>query len=234
MHYQRWRRHGDVTHTRTRVVDVAQCTVEECANVIKARGWCAGHWNRWKRHGSPTARVRAEVIDGKRICPSCSEDKPLAEWTKGECKACARERAGQYRVHHPYVCPSTLPLICDGCGEQFVGNKRRRRYCSKDCSDLFKHKANWVHLTARRARLRHAFVETFDRLEIFQRDGWICGLCELPVDPALSWPDPMSPSLDHIVPIALGGKHSRANAQCTHLTCNVHKGARLAESARAA
>ena len=69
--------------------------------------------------------------------------------------------------------------------------------------------------------------ERFNRLEVFERDEWICAICHEPVDPALSYPDPMSASLDHRIPLAKGGKHTYNNSQCTHLFCNESKGARL-------
>lgn len=82
---------------------------------------------------------------------------------------------------------------------------------------------SWIHDARRRARLREAFVEDFTREEIYERDGWICGICEEPIDQSLSYPDPMSASLDHVMPLARGGEHSRANAQAAHLRCNVRK-----------
>lgn len=30
------------------------CSIEDCPEPIKARGWCNAHWLRWKRHGDPT------------------------------------------------------------------------------------------------------------------------------------------------------------------------------------
>lgn len=63
--------------------------------------------------------------------------------------------------------------------------------------------------------------------EIAQRDGFQCQLCQKPVDLVLTWPDPMSKSLDHIVPLSLGGAHDPDNVQLAHLRCNVAKGARL-------
>lgn len=83
---------------------------------------------------------------------------------------------------------------------------------------------------ARRVRELAATVERFDHLEVYERDGWVCGLCQQPVDSDLSWPDPLSPSLDHIVPLAAGGDHSRANTQLAHWLCNVRKGARYPEA----
>lgn len=80
----------------------------------------------------------------------------------------------------------------------------------------------------RRALKKGATVERFSHAEVFERDNWTCGICAEPVDRDLRFPDPMSVSLDHIVPLALGGDHSRANTQCAHLTCNVRKGAQAA------
>lgn len=83
---------------------------------------------------------------------------------------------------------------------------------------------------ARRVREQAATVERFDYLEVYERDGWVCGLCGQPVDRKLTWPDPKSPSLDHVVPLVAGGEHSRANTQLAHWLCNVRKGARLTEA----
>lgn len=74
-------------------------------------------------------------------------------------------------------------------------------------------------------------LERIGRDEIGDRDGWICGLCEEAVDQDLRYPDPMSGSLDHRVPIVAGGRHTRDNLQLAHLGCNLSKGARHAEAA---
>jgi len=223
MHLQRQRKHGDALYTRPLVCGVAACSVEGCERLVQARGWCSAHWSRWQRHGSPTARLPGEVVNGRRICPTCSVDKSLAEWTKGECRPCARLRSAAFRIEHPYIEMPRVPAICDRCGDPFAGTKRQSRYCSIECSQADKSRANWKHMNARRARMRAAFVEAFDRAEVFERDGWICGICTEPVNPDTAWPHPMSASLDHIMPISRGGKHSRANAQTAHLTCNVRK-----------
>jgi hypothetical protein len=31
------------------------CSVPECGNIIKAKGWCNRHYLRWRRHGDPVA-----------------------------------------------------------------------------------------------------------------------------------------------------------------------------------
>lgn len=76
----------------------------------------------------------------------------------------------------------------------------------------------------RRARKKtNGPVEKFLNVEVFERDDWLCGLCGEPVDKDLAWPDPMSASLDHIIPLSRGGAHTLDNVQLAHLVCNIRK-----------
>jgi 5-methylcytosine-specific restriction endonuclease McrA len=74
-------------------------------------------------------------------------------------------------------------------------------------------------------------VEVFSDKEIFDRDGWICGLCLDPVNPVerhnRRGPNPRAASLDHRVPLNRGGHHVRTNVRCTHQGCNARKRDRL-------
>ncbi len=52
----------------------------------------------------------------------------------------------------------------------------------------------------------------------------ICGICGLPVDKSLKWPDPMSATVDHIIPVKKGGHPSDiSNLQLAHFACNRQK-----------
>jgi len=64
-------------------------------------------------------------------------------------------------------------------------------------------------------------------MEIFERDGWRCGLCGHKVNPQVKYPHPRSASLDHIVPLSKGGDHARANTQLACLVCNISKQANV-------
>jgi 5-methylcytosine-specific restriction endonuclease McrA len=76
----------------------------------------------------------------------------------------------------------------------------------------------------RRARLREIPTESFNDIEIFERDGWICQLCNSPIDPTLRYPHRMSASLDHVIPLSHpGSSHTRGNVQASHLNCNQRK-----------
>lgn len=75
----------------------------------------------------------------------------------------------------------------------------------------------------RRVRIKSLPRENFRDREIFDRDGWICGICKEPVDRLLRHPDPFSVSLDHVIPLCAPQSpgHIRSNVQCSHLYCNI-------------
>lgn len=55
-----------------------------------------------------------------------------------------------------------------------------------------------------------------------------CGICGKPVDFSLKYPHPLSPCIDHIIPIARGGHPSDIdNMQLAHWTCNRQKSDKL-------
>jgi len=115
---------------------------------------------------------------------------------------------------------------CKWCGELFAleyGDKRRS-YCSATCrkrSERWaKHSSDWAYLRDKVEREG----ERFRVQDIYIRDKWICQICHSKVDQRLKYPHPKSASLDHIIPIALGGIHTRENVQLAHLDCNVKAG----------
>lgn len=56
----------------------------------------------------------------------------------------------------------------------------------------------------------------------------VCGICGRPVDFSLKYPHPLSPCIDHIIPIAKGGHPSDlSNLQLAHWTCNRQKSDKL-------
>ena len=56
----------------------------------------------------------------------------------------------------------------------------------------------------------------------------VCGICGKPVDFSIKYPHPLSPCIDHIIPIAKGGHPSDMdNLQLAHFTCNRMKSDKL-------
>lgn len=90
-----------------------------------------------------------------------------------------------------------------------------------------------AQLNARNDRRRKAVergasvAERFDAIEMFERDGWTCALCGQLIDTTLVFPDRMSATIDHVLPVSEGGQHTRKNVQAAHFTCNASKRDRL-------
>lgn len=205
MHYRRWKNHGDPSvvlpgrnGAGPRIQGVEPCVIEGCTKVRFSRDWCSAHYSRWKRHGAPTARVRGEVVEGRRICAGCGEDKPLSEWTPGSTGRCKA-------------------CVADA-----------QRSWRQAHPDHWRTPAERARIRAYRARKLTATVEVFDPHEIFERDGWVCGICDRAIDPTLAYPHRLSVSLDHVIPLSRGGEHSRANTQAAHMACNSAKRDRVA------
>lgn len=56
----------------------------------------------------------------------------------------------------------------------------------------------------------------------------VCGICGKPVDFSLKYPHPLSPCIDHIIPLSKGGHPSDINnMQLAHWTCNRQKSDKL-------
>jgi hypothetical protein len=166
-----------------------------------------------------------------RFCPPC---RPLnaqrwhAEWHRRNvsperggiaCLDCARPLLEE---EQPSV--GRLRSLCPPCA------KVRQRKASNEWHKANPESRQRVHREGRRRRRlarKHVLAERFTDREIFERDGWVCGLCGGLVDGALKYPDQMRASLDHVLPLARGGHHTRRNTRCAHALCNSRKTNRL-------
>lgn len=103
----------------------------------------------------------------------------------------------------------------------------RQRERARKPENREKRRAYMTAKAIRRYRAKaDSAVETIDSEKIFERDGWVCQLCGEEVDPLTFYPHPESPTLDHIVPLSLGGSHTENNVQLAHFRCNCSKGNR--------
>jgi 5-methylcytosine-specific restriction endonuclease McrA len=84
-----------------------------------------------------------------------------------------------------------------------------------------RHEAARRYKQRRRSLLYLIEYEYVDVLMLAARDGWLCQLCGLPVDPQAkgAW----GKSHAHIVAVTRGGPNTYANAQLAHMRCNQAK-----------
>lgn len=153
--------------------------------------------------------------------------RPNARTCSPHCSA----RLHQYRAVERNV------RICKQCYSVFVPEygSKRRVFCSTRCA----HRAAdltslcMLHTPAMRAKVRKIRKqrirdgESIVSVDIFERDGWKCRICNRPVDRAAKHPEHLAPTIDHIVPFALGGPHTKDNVQCAHFICNVRKAMKI-------
>jgi hypothetical protein len=153
-------------------------------------------------------------------CPPCKESVRVA----GIRRQTRRRRA---------LKGTTFATHCNYCDAEFSTPRQRGRTPAR-CADCKKkwHR-NYIRAYyamqprgydhVRRARKMGLGYERFKVVEIFQRDGWKCGICDRSISQRLRYPHPMSASLDHKIPLSRGGHHSRLNTQASHLRCNLRK-----------
>lgn len=61
----------------------------------------------------------------------------------------------------------------------------------------------------------------------------VCGICGKPVDFSYKYPHPLSPVVDHIIPVAKNGHPSDiSNLQLAHRCCNRQKADKLVDQSR--
>jgi uncharacterized protein (UPF0335 family) len=159
-------------------------------------------------------------------CEQCGADMltydKVRRWCSAECKYDARSDAG--RGPRPIERGERRCIDCSA-DISHVWSLRRCRDCDvKRMRASMRAKGGDDKKRARRHGVQYEYVS---RRRLYKRDGWQCGICSELIDHTLAYPDPRSASLDHAIPISLGGPHTYANCQAAHLDCNIAKSNRV-------
>jgi hypothetical protein len=165
------------------------------------------------------------------LCVRCRVHKPESEFSRFSrkvnglqswCKTCAVAETRAWRARHRdkvlarrranWKRKPQQERSCAECGIQFTTCRSTQRYCSRVC------KVKVGKRTSRRVS-----IGSRARRRILDRDGWRCYLCTQQIDPSFVWPHPLSPSVDHVVPVSAGGSNRSDNLRATHWHCNEAK-----------
>lgn len=158
----------------------------------------------------------------RTVCPQCRElrrecKEHFASITK-KAKKLEQEKAKAKQTEELRV---KRTKVCVVCGKEFVGGAGRRT-CSDRCRKKYGNRK-------KDKRISRSIIDDRDiTLEsLFKRDKGICHICGKPCDYedytvdgdvfiAGNW----YPSIDHVVPVSKGGRHSWKNVKLAHRLCN--------------
>ena len=168
-----------------------------------------------------------------RSCKWCSRSFTTIYETKIYCDRACKDMAKQSRQHTKQTKGIAVANFgvrhwvrtiyikwCKNCNELINTKLPLQIYCDGKCSEM-----------AKQTRVRQTEVARFKKNQapnivarIYYRDKGICGICHEPIDLRLQYPDPLSISIDHIIPVSQGGNNFQGNLQPAHLICNTRRG----------
>lgn len=160
-----------------------------------------------KANGGSCLGCGAHVSYGVKLCGSCKYELKYSNWRERYCKE------------------NPMKVACIHCGAEIDRMITPNKRLCLQCTKVKKNESKGNH--RRRARRRGVACERISHTAVFIRDNWTCGICGKRVDRSAKAPDPLSPSIDHVIPFAKGGSHTYGNVQCAHFGCNSIKGARV-------
>lgn len=191
----------------------AGCGIEIVGRADKR--WCSTECS-YKHRYEPQERPTHCLRCGKELPPS--QPGGIRKWCS---RACATKREKPFKLTVVQWEPPPPPRrwvagYCAECRDPFVSNQPQAKYCSDRCC----RRRSERHKAQRRAARKHGNgnIEAIDIRKIAERDSWTCHLCRQPVTRE-TW------SLDHLLPLSLGGDHTADNVALAHRLCNAVRGA---------
>ena len=152
-----------------------------------------------------------------RMCRACRVAARRRAPSELSCRVCGR---GFERLLRSGEDPAAV------CCSRACGGELARRLAAERLRVFRPPTASAERSRRRRARLSAVLDEQVVRAVVFERDGWVCHLCGGTIDPGLRGRHPMAATIDHVVPLARGGRHSYGNVKAAHLRCNSSRGDR--------
>lgn len=217
------------------------CSVEGCERGISARGYCPSHYKseyHIPKFGTPPRGFKARIcVCGAEVKSRAGKQKYCSDECRNMWRGVARSDSKAVELWKP---PFRVPVsrfpkvvivpakqtrrfgcVCAVCGASFVADGMHRT-CSTAC------RAERVSPAQDRAKRKYAakrgdfLVSPRFRLSIYERDGWVCQLCGGGTAREYEPSNPLSPTLDHIVPRSLQDvpDDSESNLRLAHMMCN--------------
>ena len=187
--------------------------------------------------GCGKAVYRGKTSRPEIVCHECRRKNPASKYRQAACDECGTQFQSQRTGHSPTgwtrycsrACFHKARTVAAGCGTD-MGYRAHRLNHEEPCDRCLKAAAEARFArsragsiaAARRRRTRHR--ATWDGVsdeEILERDKWMCWICKRRIGKTLKYPHPRSASIDHLIPLALGGDDTAFNKKAAHIRCNI-------------
>lgn len=214
---------------------MSDCKVSDCTKPVHVAGFCAMHNWRIKKYNSIDLPEKENIYEQK--CSVCKEVKPLDYFHKqssrkigvmSRCKICNSKRAKQWNEENKerskHLRREAYKKFSQEQRKQKLKNNReyykRNSQKMNDRGKKYRKENPWQKINSegrRRARKQNNGVYIILPKEINKIYSSPCIQCG----------SKDNITLDHIIPISRGGKHSIGNLQALCKSCNSSKGSRL-------
>ena len=239
-HYKRWKRHGDPLVYTLRISPGGPCSVDDCETPAAHRGLCSMHYQRWRANGTVHRALEHQSRLGACSVSGCDE------------VILSRRLCRQH--YRPTKQP--VDKHCLQCGSEFRSTNTLTKYCSSNCRSVVRrsrrseisakyyatHKQECYARTRRyqlanleRTRIRRVVSESARRarhlhnpdsvgvsyrdwqrtLRIAQGKCFYCGTQSATLQ------------MEHVIPLARGGRHAIGNVVPACGPCNYSKNTRF-------
>ena len=185
-----------------------RCVYETCGQPASGHGFCKKHLRRFRTHGDPSI-VNRTPWASEWVCRFCGGEVEKGSGRRAHCSSRCQQR--DHRARNGVTFERSR--ACALCGTEidlFKGSAPNR-----------KRRADVVFCESCKGRDRRPSRRHLE--DLLYRDFLICGICDEPVDPDITWPHRQSVTVDHIIPVAHGGSDDIENLQLAHLACNATK-----------
>ncbi len=203
---------------------MAKCSVEGCVTDAKTKGMCTKHYYRQLRWGFTHDNKKMPVIDGGCTVEGCGKKIKARH-------LCSKHYKQLLRNGKPErITEDNRGKLCivDGCESEahakgLCANHYNQKLYETEQYKEYRRKAK----RKRRATEKGCYSEPYSISQVVEKTNGICGICGEEIYLDLSHPHADSLSIDHIIPLSLGGDDTIENVQPAHLSCNLRKGAKL-------
>lgn len=183
-------------------------TCEYCGKDIQCgrsdKKYCSRKCRTYKGLGRPLNKNGTRKNNGRK-CVHCKQNK--TKWKNKYCDQCKFE---------------VETRICTKCNNVFsIERYQRTKCCSEQCKGKDSIRKKKIH-----DEINDVFLS---RTEVFELEGYECKNCGCTTDKKLGYIKgtliikPSAPTIDHIIPLSLGGTHTVKNVQLLCYKCNHDK-----------